>query len=63
MNLLRSLVAAAWVAAAVASPPALPQESKAPPLLAVKAARLFDGQSDALTQKLSDCLNAAVDLP
>ena len=41
---------AAAVAAAVliATPPAPAQRPKAPPVIAVKAARLFDGKSDAL---------------
>jgi imidazolonepropionase-like amidohydrolase len=34
---------------AMAAPAALPQESRSPAVIAVKAARLFDGKSDALT--------------
>ena len=50
MKPMLSIAAAAWVASAVliVTPPALAQESKAPPVIAVKAARLFDGKSDAL---------------
>src|SRR5579883_2745286 len=42
----RSLVAVAWVVAATA--PALAQEAKAQPVIALKAARLFDGKSDGV---------------
>src|SRR6516165_7716743 len=55
MKLIRSLAAAVWVAAGVATPPALPQDVKKPPataqehpeapVTALKAARLFDGKS------------------
>jgi imidazolonepropionase-like amidohydrolase len=55
MKLIRSLAAAAWVAAGVATPPALAQDAKRPPataqehpeapVTALKAARLFDGKS------------------
>jgi hypothetical protein len=58
MRSIRSLAAAVWVAAGVATPPALPQESKpspiradqreSVPIIAVKVARLFDGKSDTL---------------
>jgi imidazolonepropionase-like amidohydrolase len=48
MRLILSLAVVAWVAAALVTPPALPQESKGPPLIALKVARLFDGKSDAL---------------
>ena len=52
MKTTLSSTATAWIAAAVliATPPAPAQESKAkaPPVIAVKAARLFDGKADAL---------------
>src|SRR5437016_4863988 len=48
MKPILSLAAAAWLVAGVVTPPALPQESKAPPITALKAARLFDGKSDGL---------------
>jgi imidazolonepropionase-like amidohydrolase len=48
MRLILSFAFVACVAAAVAIPPALPQESKAPPITALKAAWLFDGKSNAL---------------
>ena len=41
----RPLIAATVL---IATPPAPAQEAKAPPVIAVKAARLFDGKSDAL---------------
>jgi imidazolonepropionase-like amidohydrolase len=45
-----SIVAAACIAAAVliAAPPAPAQPAKAPTVIAIKAARLFDGRADAL---------------
>jgi hypothetical protein len=43
MKLILSLAAATWIVAGVVTPPALPQESKAPPITALKATRLFDG--------------------
>jgi imidazolonepropionase-like amidohydrolase len=50
MKPILSLAAAAWVAVAVLTviPPAPAQQAKAPPIVAVKAARLFDGKADAL---------------
>ena len=50
MKPMLSLAAAARIAAAVliTTPPALAQQAKAPPVIAVKAARLFDGKADAL---------------
>jgi imidazolonepropionase-like amidohydrolase len=48
MKRILSLAAAAWAAAAVATPPALSQEPKAAKIVALKAARVFDGKSDAL---------------
>jgi len=47
MRPILSFAAVAWLAAAV-TPSALTQESKALPITALKAARLFDGKSDAL---------------
>jgi imidazolonepropionase-like amidohydrolase len=47
LPLTRPLVAVAWVVVAP-TPPALPQESTASPVIALKAARLFDGKSDGL---------------
>ena len=47
MRSILSFATVAWVAV-VATPPALPQDSKAPPTIALKAARLFDGKSDSL---------------
>ena len=47
MRPILSFAAVAWLAAAV-TPSALTQESKAHPITALKAARLFDGKSDAL---------------
>ena len=43
-----SLSAAVVAALLIATPPAPAQQAKAPPVIAVKAARLFDGKSDAL---------------
>jgi imidazolonepropionase-like amidohydrolase len=43
-----SLAAVAWVATTMALPPALSQETKSSAKVALKAARLFDGKSDAL---------------
>ena len=48
MRLILSFAAVTWLAAATAHPPALGQESRTPPITALKAARLFDGKSDAL---------------
>ena len=48
MRLILPLAAVAWAAAVVATPPALCRDSKAPPIVALKAARLFDGKSAAL---------------
>jgi imidazolonepropionase-like amidohydrolase len=48
MRLIVSLAVVTWLVGAVAPSPALSQESKAPALTALKAARLFDGKSDAL---------------
>ena len=48
MRLIPPFAAVWWVLAIVAPPPALPQESKPPRIIAVKAARLFDGKSDGL---------------
>ena len=51
MKTIPPLVAAARAAAAlivIATPPAPAQQTKAPPVIAVKAARLFDGKADAL---------------
>jgi imidazolonepropionase-like amidohydrolase len=50
MKPIPALAAAAWVAVATltATPPAPAQQAKAPPVIAVKAARLFDGKADAL---------------
>jgi imidazolonepropionase-like amidohydrolase len=48
MRLIVSLAVVTWLACAAALPPALSQESKAPAITALKAARLFDGKSDAL---------------
>ncbi len=50
MRPIRSIAAAVWAATAVliAIPPAPAQQAKAPPVIAVKAARLFDGKADAL---------------
>jgi imidazolonepropionase-like amidohydrolase len=49
MRQILPLAAVAWAAAIVATPPALPQESKPPPIVALKAARLFDGKSAVLS--------------
>jgi imidazolonepropionase-like amidohydrolase len=48
MRRILPLAAVLWVTAIVAIPPALSQEPKAPPTVALKAARFFDGKSDAL---------------
>jgi imidazolonepropionase-like amidohydrolase len=50
MKSTTSISAAAWFAAAILiiTPPAPAQGPKAPPVVAVKAARLFDGKADAL---------------
>jgi imidazolonepropionase-like amidohydrolase len=50
MKPIPALAAAAWVAVATltVTPPAPAQGPKAPPVVAVKAARLFDGKADAL---------------
>jgi imidazolonepropionase-like amidohydrolase len=40
--------AAAWAALLIVTPPAPAQQAKAPPIVAVKATRLFDGKADAL---------------
>ena len=40
--------AAVMATALIATPPAPAQQAKAPPIVAVKAARLFDGKADAL---------------
>ena len=47
MRPILSFAAVAWFAAAV-TPSAVTQESKAHPITALKAARLFDGKSGAL---------------
>src|SRR5689334_8801165 len=43
-----TIAATAIVVILIASPPAPAQPAKAPPVIAVKAARLFDGKADAL---------------
>jgi imidazolonepropionase-like amidohydrolase len=43
-----SLSAAVMAALLIITPPAPAQQAKAPPIVAVKAARLFDGKADAL---------------
>jgi imidazolonepropionase-like amidohydrolase len=48
MRFIPPFAVVAWVAAGIVTPPALPQETKASPMIALKAARLFDGRSDAL---------------
>jgi imidazolonepropionase-like amidohydrolase len=48
MRRILPLAAVAWITATIAVPPALPQESKPPPTVALKAARLFDGKSGSL---------------
>jgi len=48
MRLILSFAVVAWLAATAAPTSALSQESKAHPITALKAARLFDGKSDAL---------------
>jgi imidazolonepropionase-like amidohydrolase len=48
MRRILPLAAVAWITTTIAIPPALPQDSKAPPTIALKAARLFDGKSGAL---------------
>jgi imidazolonepropionase-like amidohydrolase len=48
MRLILPIAAVAWAATIVATPPALSQDSKAPPTIALKATRLFDGKSAVL---------------
>ena len=48
MKRILPLAAVLWVTALAAIPPALSQESKPPPTIALKARRFFDGRSDAL---------------
>ena len=48
MRPILPLAAVAWAATIVAIPPALSQDSKAPPAIALKAARLFDGKASVL---------------
>jgi imidazolonepropionase-like amidohydrolase len=47
MNSPLIISAAAWAAVLIVAPPAPAQQAKAPPIVAVKAARLFDGKADA----------------
>jgi imidazolonepropionase-like amidohydrolase len=48
MKLSPSIVAAAWLAILVVIPPAPAQQAGPPPVVAIKAARLFDGKSGTL---------------